>query len=112
MPPTARGSICQPAKVDGTMSSSLNGPRSWAMRRVGTIAWPAPAATAIRAAAMMARRVRTASGTLGPPDRPGREPAQAAVRGDDEHERRHEQHHAGALVLQEALAGLVAEVVG
>src|ERR1700761_7892968 len=105
MPPTERLSTCQSPKVVGTRSASLNGPRSSAIRLVGTMAWPETAAAAIRTAAIAARRVRTGSDFLHPRAGPGGQPAKAAVGRDDEHQRRHEQHHPGESV-QEALARL------
>src|ERR1700757_3904179 len=101
MPAALRLSTCQPAKSEGTSSSSLNGPRSSAMRLVGTMAWPPAAAAAISTAAAIARRVSTGSDMLRPRSVGARDqPAQAAVGGDDEHERRHEQHEAGEAVQE------------
>src|SRR4051812_34832588 len=102
MPVTLRSSTRQPANELGTRSSSLNGPRRTASRLVGTMAWPATAAPHINAAAMAARRLSLASCMLGYRLVARREPAQAAVGQDDEHQRRHEQHQSGK-AMQEAL---------
>src|ERR1700754_2126127 len=91
-PPVACGSPRQSPKDAGTRSASLNGPRSSESFFVGTMAWPPTATVAISTAAIAARRFTRRSDILELRSRARGDPAQPAVGGDDEDQRRHEQH--------------------